>query len=200
MNNAEQFVSRLPAGAPDHLAGDIRLAFKTIDTAREVIAEVRKDAHLNRTGQNVKIAQRLADGVFAHLAQLRKGVEKGLSDATGRRVKLRESVTKADAFSQALKAETRAWFRGLPLARKVEMIKSGDPLIVEAIATAPAYLSELTTELWENVIETAIEARFGDAMAQVDLLERAYAEADAAMQVVENAIAREADVAPAKAA
>jgi hypothetical protein len=194
--NAERFVRRLPEGAPAHLGGDIRTAFKTLDTARELIEKVHGNVKLTKIGKSLEIAKALTDGPLAHTAQLRKDAAMRRADATGQRAKLRERVTKAEGFSQALKAETRGWFRGLSAEKRTEAIKSADPLIIEALTTAPHFLSDLPQGLWESLVEAAIEAQHGDVLQQIATLEEAYDVADSAFETVERLIGNEADVSP----
>ncbi|MGE3266867.1 hypothetical protein [Methylocystis sp.] len=200
MSNADNFVTRLPKGAPEHLRLDIPTAFGCQTTAIEIISAVRSNSRLSRERQDIEIGAKLTAGPLAHLAQLRKRAEEGRASAMNQRKVLRDRVLNSDALPETRKQEVRQWFRGLPTPEKMEWLRSGDEQILEAVLGARYYLTGLPKEVWDATVDSAVTARFGDALNQIGVLEKSYDEAIAAMQVVENAIVRESSITPRRAA
>ncbi|MGJ0505677.1 MAG: hypothetical protein ACR652_00800 [Methylocystis sp.] len=181
-------------GAPQEAFGHIAQAFEISERAAAEIATIRKDATLTRAGQSIAIERALKAGPIGHLKQLRSDVDKRLSDATGQRSVLRDRVTGADNFPKSLKQEVRQYLRELEPKERMKMIQTDDPLIREAVVSAPHFLSGLPQDVWEHAVTAAVEAVHGEHLKAIDALEAAYSEAQAALQVASDDIQRAAEI------
>lgn len=191
MSHAENFISRLPSGAPPHLPADISVAFGIADGFKKKAASIRSDPTLTRIGADAAIERALKAGPLDHLSQLRRGVEESLAKARGQRENLRQRVLGAETYPEGRKQEVRQWLRSLDdNARRRAVLESKDALILEAVVGAPGYLSGLTDDVWQHVTNAAVEAAHGEHLKQIDVLESAFTEASAAMQIATDELRR----------
>lgn len=207
-----EFLRRVPKGAPQRVAETISTAFAVVETCREKVAAVLADGRLSRQGRDEKISKLMAEGPNAHMAQLKAGIERDLAGIKSERERMRRRVTEANAFPKSRKAEVRQWllrinaeqaqndaktgvfplgrdFEVTALAQLVETTK--DPLIIEAIATAPHYLSGLPPVHHETLIERVIEDQNHARLGILLIEEASFEEAAAAIKVAEADIVRE---------
>jgi hypothetical protein len=131
---------------------------------------------------------------LGHLAKIRSDVAKRLSDLTAQRGVLRQRVLGGDNFPKELKSEVREYLRELDPVARMKAVNSDDPLIREAALGAPHYLSGLPQDIWEHAAAAAVEAVHGEHLEQIDVLETAYREAQAAVQVAMDDIRRAAEI------
>lgn len=192
----ETFLARLPKGAPQEAFAHIATAWEIHDRAAAQIAVIRADPTLTSAGKAIAVEKLLASGILAHLRQVRADVDKRLSDAVGQRSVLRERVLGADNFPKALKQEVRQWLRELPAVERIKALSSDGALIREAVLGAPHYLSGVPQDVWNHAANAAVEAVHGEHLKQIDVLETAFSEAQAALQVALDDIRRASDLPP----
>lgn len=192
----ETFLSRLPKGAPQEAFASIATAWEIHDRAAAQIGAIRNDPNLTSAGKAIAIEKALKGGPIDHLRQLRADVDKRLADAVGQRTVLRERVLGADNFPKALKQEVRQWLRELSAVERMKALQSDDALIREAVLGAPHYLSGVPKDIWNHATDAAVEAVHGEHLKQIDTLETAFTETQAALQVALDDIRRASDLPP----
>ncbi len=196
MNKSSTFLSRLPKGAPPEAFASIATAWEIHDRAAAQIAAIKGDPNLTSAGKAIAIEKALKGGPLDHLRQLRADVDKRLADAVGQRAVLRERVLGADNFPKALKQEVRQYLRELPAVERIKALSSDDALIREAVLGAPHYLSGVPADVWNHAADAAVEAAHGEHLKQIDVLETAFSETQAALQVALDDIRRASDLPP----
>lgn len=191
----ETFLERIPAGAPAIAEEHIKTSWAIYDRVATQIAAIRADRDLTLIGQLTKIERELKNPL-EQLRQIRADIEKRRSDATGQRRVLRERVTSSDVYSETRLQEVRTWLRSLDQQSRMKAMQSKDDLIEQSVIGAPHYLSSTPKDLHEAMIETAVEARFPGAMAQIEVLEKAFDAAGASAQLALDDIRRASDLPP----
>jgi hypothetical protein len=183
MNKAKTFLDRLPADAPPVAAEHITTAWSIFDSVSSKIATIKSDVTLTAAGKAIAIEKLLTAGPLDHLSQIRADIEKYRAVNHDQRKVLRERVMKSDAFTESRLLEVRSWLRGLSREERLEAMKLKDEVIVQAIIGAEWFLSNTPPELWERTVNATVEAKFPGAMAQIEMVERAYENAAASAQL-----------------
>ncbi|HEY8126221.1 MAG TPA: hypothetical protein VIF88_12485 [Methylocystis sp.] len=196
MNKYSIFIGRLPKGAPQEAFASIAAGWEIHDKTAAQIAAIKSDPNLTSAGKAIAIEKALKAGPLDHLRQLRADVDKRLSDAVSQRGVLRERVLGADNFSKALKQEVRQYLRELQPVERMKVLNSDDALIREAVLGAPHYLSGVPKDVWGHAADAAVEAVHGEHLKQIDVLETAFSETQAALQVALDDIRRASDLPP----
>jgi hypothetical protein len=197
-NKIDQFITRLPKGAPTIAFDHIGNAFQLAQKAAAQISAIRADTNLSRAGQAVAIEKALTGGLLGHLQQIRADVDKRLSDAVGQRAVLRDRTMKAQNFDALQKSEARQMLSRMPADERRKMALSGDPLLTEAIMNAPAYLSGLDDEVYSRIATQAVEESFGQHLKEIDVLEQTFETARAAVQTATDDVRRSTEFEPAE--
>jgi hypothetical protein len=192
----EQYLARLPTKAPARVAEDITAAYRIATAFSAKAASVKADAGLSAIGKAAALEKVLKGGPLDHLKQLRAHAAGEIMGLQAQRRVLRERALKDDSFDAALLGETRSYLRGLSHADRLKMIKGDDPLIKAAVITAPAFLSGLPDDLWNHISDAVTQERFGEALAEIDVLERSYQEAHSAISLQTDNVRRESGLAP----
>jgi hypothetical protein len=99
-----------------------------------------------------------------------------------------------------LRAEMRDFLRSKPQAERDAYIRANaeklDPKMALAVMEVPAELSGISTVQRDALIERALEAQHGDALKEVQELERGIEIAERAVQLGREEIIREAEADP----
>jgi hypothetical protein len=115
------------------------------------------------------------------------------------KVKL-QPADKTDLVSAMLRAEMRDFLRSKSQAERDAYIRANaenlDPQMALAVMEMPAELSGISTVQRDALIERALEAQHGDALKEVQELERGIEIAERAVQLGREEIIREAEADP----
>lgn len=161
-----------PSYHPDVVQGDYITHpdnANLLGTARDVLAQTYQLwGSLNDATSKVEnkkmLAQRARKEVDATLPQL----DRARAQLVREREKLRDRIAKTlrpeKPGDPSVASEIRSYLRseGQPLERALERIKAGDLQSVQAVLSAPAYLSGLKPEQYQ-LVEDAATRRFHDA-------------------------------------
>lgn len=194
------FLDRLPANA-NELRLRVTAAFGVLDNYRARAREIRADNNLSPAGQSVEVVKYVSEKIGGKLKEIRAEIENPLKAIESEKIGLRREVTKSENFSEARKAEVRAWFRSLEHTDRMRLaLESDDDLLREAIINVPCYLSNMQPDIYEKVIDSAVEQKFADRVAFWEKHEKPLREALTAVRVVQNEIERDMIPASTKAA
>ncbi|MEK4034264.1 hypothetical protein WOC76_12630 [Methylocystis sp. IM3] len=190
-----RFLERLPKNAPAHISGDLATAFEIVGKFTVRAKEIRSDPTLSRAGVAIAIEKVLTSGALGHMKQLQNQAQNRLLDMKAQRGVLRERALKHD-HAPELMAEIRGYLRGLPQADRMKAVASGDPMIKVAALSAPAFLSGLPDDFWAATADAVTQEKFGQALEEIDVIERSYAEMHSAISLATDDLRRESGIEP----
>jgi hypothetical protein len=181
----EGFLARLPPHAPSGLRDDITAAFGIAGRFAERVAEIRADNKLSPAGKAEAVREVLRTGFGAHLKQLQEKTKRARDHVAAQRAGLMKLPPPDNQIVIMQQQEIRSWMRSLPEFQRCQIAvdPKTDPAIREAIIHALPALSGLTPDIHGTAVTAAVEAMHGPKLRELDDLEEAIANTDAAIQI-----------------
>jgi len=170
------------------------------------------DAVEGRKAESAKSGKFTADGLKADALQFavqlsptfsrgRHQIAAAKREAAELRSKVKlQPADKTDLVSAMLRAEMRDFLRSKPQSERDAYIRANaeklDPQMALAVMEVPAELSGISVVQRDSLIERALEAQHGDALKEVQELERAIEIAERAVNLGRDEIIKEAGADP----
>jgi hypothetical protein len=178
MSKAETLVARLSPRLGADVHNEVRLALCISATVAEKAAAIRSDARLSPEGHREQIGAMLKKGPLAHLGQISSKFTKELDALKAERATFVIAIDPNNAVAEMQRQEARAHVRSLPEIERIRLAtETRDPLLREAIATAPRELSGVPADIHTAVRDALLVERFGPKIANNAHLIEAHEEA-----------------------
>jgi hypothetical protein len=171
------------------LRDDAETALGIAARAGEKAAAIRADRNLSEEGKMAAIRAEIAKGAIGHLNQLRQSNEAAGAALAARRANFEPKVERT-LLAEQRNSELRRYLRELNHADRTRILFSGDNDVIEAVASAPAFLSGLTDDLRARAIAAHVERTHGPQIAGLAAEQSALENVAAAIAVAEMELAR----------
>ena len=178
------FLSRLKSNAPAGIRSDIEAAFDLVDALTATATKIRADQNLTAQGRSEAIRAAFGGDLMANFRRLQGNVKKAREHlATQRLSLLPRAPDRSDTFGEMQRSEIRTWLRSLPEGQRWKQLDTADKSVREAIIFAPAALSGMPEDRHALLIQTVMQETHGAQLADLEGLEDAIENAEAAIQV-----------------
>jgi hypothetical protein len=176
-------------------------ALNGVDQIENRKAEAARSGKFTTEGLKVDALAFAAQQLSPVFQRGKHAVAAAKREATELRSKIKpQPVDKTDLVSAMLRAEMRDWLRSKPRAERDAYIAQNaetlDPEMAMAFTELPAAVSGISTVQRDSLIERALQAQHGEALKEVQELERGIEIAERAVQLGREAIIQDAEVDP----
>jgi hypothetical protein len=175
---------------------EVEGALTTAEVFAENLKSIRADKNLSDVGREnaIRAKTRLA---LRDVREFGAPINAMRTKLSSIRAQIKPvSVDKADVAGAVLRGELRAAMRGMSLAEKAAVLlgEKADPAFVDAALEAPALLSGVAPQMFEQIREQRIETMFSAETFEAEALNDRIEEAESAMTIARQDIAKSSDL------
>lgn len=181
-----QILDRVPASHSLRLAAAACLDLS--EKLNDKRAAIERDPKLTSQGKQVAIREYVERTYLPSLKVAQAPIGHAAAELAAKREAFKISMPdRSDVAGAFERAEIRAWLRNMePLQRMTLLLQNEDQRIEDAVLSAPPGLTDMIPEHFKQVLDRAVERRFGKEAGAVAAEQRIIDDANNAFLIAQN--------------